>query len=479
MEPADAACVLAGIALIVGAKSFSDARTGTMHIIALISLAAAPKIVILGGTGRIGSAVASHLLTQRPDLSVYLAGRSAERGAAAVAEVKGETSSEASVQFEPLDYRDAASLRATLEDVSAVVHTAGPYAGETPDVLKAAIEKCVPCYVDLSDPLEYLDAAKALGRQLSDSSETLGLCAGGAFPGLSNVLAMECVARLGEEKRVKDIDFNYFTAGLGGSGEINLFITNDGFGCEVPVYQDGVYAPSLDAGSKTRATGQSRVEFYLDESDPSFALVGERAVWSWPFPEGALVPRQLEAGISGSSSVGMGTAPAIWNDVMGLMVDVVPRDWWRSEAFSNGLAKFSKPLVDFTDQFVGETHAMRIDVVAEDGSRVTAVQAHESFRRCVGMSCAEFTLALLQSKGLLDDGDAAGGGASDGEQRAPGEEEEDEEGEVSFAGGGVLPNSGVFTPEELFAPEEARRLMLDRLLAVPGTLNAGFMSKEA
>ena len=72
------------------------------------------------------------------------------------------------------------------------------------------------------------------------------------------------------------------------------------------------------------------VKFFLDEAEPSAQLVGERAVWSWPFPEGALVPRQLESGeggvgITGDSSVGMGTAPPIWNDVMGLMVKVSAR----------------------------------------------------------------------------------------------------------------------------------------------------------
>ena len=39
---------------------------------------------------------------------------------------------------------------------------------------------------------------------------------------------------------------------------------------------------------------------------------------------------------------------------------------------------------------------------------------------------------------------------------------------------GSLPSAGTFTPEELFATQEVRGLMLDRLLAMPGTLNAGF-----
>ena len=91
-------------------------------------------------------------------------------------------------------------------------------------------------YVDLSDPLEYLDRAKQIGREAVGSGlggGTLALCAAGAFPGLSNVLAMEAVARLkalggGASTRVKDVSFSYFTAGLGGSGDVNLFITNGG-----------------------------------------------------------------------------------------------------------------------------------------------------------------------------------------------------------------------------------------------------------
>ena len=96
------------------------------------------------------------------------------------------------------------------------------------------------------------------------------------------------------------------------------------------MYKSGKYAPSLDAGGDQRM-----VKFFLDEAEPSAKLVGERAVWSWPFPEGALVPRQLEGGadgvgISGDSSVGMGTAPPIWNVVMGLMVKVGARSMLRA-----------------------------------------------------------------------------------------------------------------------------------------------------
>eukprot|EP00966_Prymnesium_polylepis_P119804 2768678-Prymnesium_polylepis.1 len=153
---------------------------------------------------------------------------------------------------------------------------------------------------------------------------------------------MECASRLPGDSAVQDLSFSYFTAGLGGSGEINLLITNEGFGDEVPTYKNGVLSPQLNGG----ADGTT-VEFFLDPSEPSASLVGERAVWAWPFPEAATVARQLE--IRGDSAVRMGTAPDIWNAVLSFFVALVPREWWRSRAFSNGLAQFSRPLVAVTD----------------------------------------------------------------------------------------------------------------------------------
>ena len=154
-------------------------------------------------------------------------------------------------------------------------------------------------------------------------------------------------------------------------------------------------------------------------------------MWSWPFPEGCTVAQQLE--ISGASSVGMGTAPDLWNTIMGLMVGIVPRSWWLRRAFSQGLADFSRPLVAITDPFCGETHAMRVDVTGISGARVSAVQTHTSFRRVVGQCAAEFTLALLEGQ-----------------------------------------PTGVWTPEALFEQTAARTPLLTRLLEVEGTTSASF-----
>ncbi|KAJ1460256.1 Saccharopine dehydrogenase-domain-containing protein [Pelagophyceae sp. CCMP2097] len=416
------------------------------------ALAPLPRILVIGGTGRIGTAVASHLAA-RASVEVLLAGRDAKRGEKAVDEVRSEQrgDSESCVDYVCLDWRDEGALSKALAGVAAVVHTAGPYTG-APDVLQAAIRAKVPVYIDLSDPIAYLRAATALGP-LAEQSGTLALVAGGAFPGMTNVLAMECAHRLG--RPVHDLTFSYFTAGLGGSGVVNLEITNEGFGQPVNRYFNGKAVAPVDAGG-----GSRKVEFFLEGNEPSKALVGTRNVWNWPFPEALTVAEELK--VSGKSTVGMGTAPDVWNVVMSGMTAVVPRGWWLKKPFYNGLAIFSRPLVAATDAFVGETHAMRIDVSSDCGRRVSAVQAHASFRRCVGQSCAEFTLALLESKGLVTVPDGIGRPAA--AQAA------------LFKSG--LHKSGVFLPEALFSGAEARKPMLQRLLGTQGTLNSGFEGAE-
>ena len=76
--------------------------------------------------------------------------------------------------------------------------------------MQAAIAAKVPVYADLSDPVDYIAAAQAMHAD-AQAAGTSAVLAAGAFPGLSNVMAVECAARLGAP--VHDLRFSYFTAG--------------------------------------------------------------------------------------------------------------------------------------------------------------------------------------------------------------------------------------------------------------------------
>ena len=318
------------------------------------------SVLLIGGSGRIGTAVAAHLIRaeQKLPLRIVLSGRSARRGREAIEEVVddvgGWTTLQRSghhVEFKRLDLRDESALLETFArtNYSAVVHTAGPF-DNVPEVLRAAIQAKVPAYCDVADPMEYIEDALKLGPK-AKSAGTLALVAAGAFPGMSNLLALEGRDAL-RDRSVQNLSFNYFTAGLGGSGNINLLITNLGFGDPVCCVKNGEECRELVAG------GQAEVVDFGKG-------IGRVNTWSWPFPEGLTVSRHL--GIQGSSRVAMGTAPEIWNVIMSGMTDLLPRSLWRDATFSGGLARFSEPLVAFTDKFVGETHAIRVDISSVQG----------------------------------------------------------------------------------------------------------------
>lgn len=80
----------------------------------------------------------------------------------------------------------------------------------TPHALQACIENNVPVYVDLSDPLEFIEAAQDMSSAAA-AAGTAAVVSAGAFPGLSNVLSVELARQLPAPPA--DVKFSYFTAG--------------------------------------------------------------------------------------------------------------------------------------------------------------------------------------------------------------------------------------------------------------------------
>jgi NAD(P)-dependent dehydrogenase (short-subunit alcohol dehydrogenase family) len=412
------------------------------------------RVVILGGTGRIGTAVAIHLLRRDPTVQVVLVGRRPNQGKSALQEVLSESKATPErISLSQIDtiWKESETFQALVDSADCLIHTAGPYSDQKPVPLKMALQskKC-QAYVDISDPLSYLEQSLLLSHEAQASNLT-ALVAAGAFPGMSNVLAKEASQVLvGQRQRVQDVRFNYFTAGLGGSGVVNLYITNLGFGEPMVQYDRG----ELRWYMALSGLLLGKVDFFLPHltDHPGNELakqrVGRKTVFAWPFPEAATVAKNVKA--RGNSYAAMGTAPDIWNAMLGILVKLVPRTWWKNTEFSKFMADFSQPLVLATDALLqqttttggtGETHAIRVDVTSVMGPRenddsnskqsikgVSIVQAHDSFRQCVGQSCAEFALDLLNH-----------------------------------------PKPGVYLPEQFYEDSNDRSRILEKLTTTPGT----------
>jgi hypothetical protein len=424
----------------------------------------------------VGTAVAKHLLARRPNAHIILSGRrpiSDHQTTKVVKELQQQQQLyiDNSNEYEPsgtiqylcqdFDQKIHSSITSPtvntsdwvriFETVDCIIHTAGPYIDCIPRVLEIAIQAHVPAYIDVSDPLPYLEHGISNNHHTAvQLNRTTALLAAGAYPGMSNVLGIETAKQLmkaTQQEAIQDIRYNFFAAGLGGIGLVNLYITNIGFGDPIGLYDNGQLHLYTALSGLLLGTVDfffpsdvPAAEKYGNENDVLKERVGTKQVFAWPFPEGATVPTQLRA--RGSSSVAMGVAPDLWNTILGLLVSIVPRTWWRNHRFSKFMADFSQPLVILTDKYmkwtdpnkVGETHCMRIDVTSCVSTRgqvertMSTIQAHESLRTCVGQSCAEFALDCLEH-----------------------------------------PQPGVYYPEQRYEEDVSRKRILDQLTTTDGT----------
>jgi saccharopine dehydrogenase-like NADP-dependent oxidoreductase len=121
-----------------------------------------PRILVIGGSGRVGGSAVRALYEQRallPGMSLCVAGRRRENWETYVAskpELQG-----ADVGFLELDYEDAEALTEAIEQCDMVVNTAGPFQGlASPLVLQTALS-LGKNYIDVCDDIKLSRVARA------------------------------------------------------------------------------------------------------------------------------------------------------------------------------------------------------------------------------------------------------------------------------------------------------------------------------
>ncbi|XP_026659657.2 uncharacterized protein LOC103705067 isoform X3 [Phoenix dactylifera] len=161
------------------------------------------RVLILGGTGRVGGSTATALSKLCPSFQILIAGRNRERGAELVSTL-GEN-----FEFVELNINNAKMMEAALEGVDLVVHAAGPFQRkEKCTVLEAAISTKT-AYVDVCDDTDYARRAKCF-HQKAVAAGIPAITTGGIYPGVSNVMAAELVRfaqseNAGEPERLRNL----------------------------------------------------------------------------------------------------------------------------------------------------------------------------------------------------------------------------------------------------------------------------------
>ncbi|KAG8050705.1 hypothetical protein GUJ93_ZPchr0009g1372 [Zizania palustris] len=332
------------------------------------------RVLVLGGTGRVGGSTAAALSKLRPDFNILIAGRNREKGESLASKL-GEQS-----EFVQVDIRNASILEEALQGVDLVVHAAGPFQRENEcTVLQAAIATKT-AYIDVCDDTNYSWRAKSFHEQ-AKACGVPAITTAGIYPGVSNVMAAELVRaarneNAGEPERLR---FFYYTAGSGGAGPTILTTSFLLLAEDVIAYNRGEeikLKPYSGALSIDFGKGVRKKDVYLlnlPEVTSAYKILGVPTV-----------------------SARFGTAPFFWNWGMQAFTKFLPVEFLRDKNKVTKLVEFVDPFVRAIDGIAGERVSMRVDLDCTNGRNTIGLFSHRKLSVSIGYATAAFVLALLE-----------------------------------------------------------------------------------
>lgn len=374
-----------------------------------LAYAVRPRVLVIGGSGRVGGSAVRSLYFGDKDLDLTVAGRSSSNFDAFLGRNKIEAG-EGGVQFQAMDIYNEAELDSVIPTFDLILHTAGPFQGlKVPNVLESAM-KYGKKYVDVMDDVELSRVARTEKyQQLAASSGGTSVVSAGIWPGGSSLLAQQSIAAAGGPDNIEKVTFDFFTAGSGNAGTTIITATFLILGEDVLTYEQGqrVYRKS--------ATDNKEIDFG--------PYVGEREVARLNLIECESC-YQSSGGKIPNVSTFFGTAPPFWNKLFAIMANLIPQKALQNREAMEKLATFSMPMIRLIDKFVGSMNSIKVTLQTKDGQERSAIMTHDDLEAAVGDSLAAFALGMLPSED------------------------------------GTVPelNSGVFYPEEM--PEEYRNRVL-------------------
>lgn len=364
-------------------------------------------IVVIGGTGRVGSSAANAiqkaLSESSPSSKIVLASRNKASFEETVSRFPGLRSN--TTTFREVDVSDIQSIENVIKGADLVINTAGPFQTvKTCNVLEACINLSVPNYLDVCDDGSYAKNAKSLDAK-AKASKVTAITSGGIYPGVSNIMAAKAIqnqlsdAKIARERNDQDGEaesssssgekkdeieyllYNYFTAGSGGVGSTILATSFLLCGEEVTIYENGKEVRTEPASSR------KVVDFGKG--------VGKREIFLYNLPEVESTHKIFNVP---TVKARFGTSPGIWNTAMVAMARLLPSDILENKELMQQGASALMPLVKLVDSAVGEKMSIKIDCKLKDGKISTSLFTHNKLSECVGQSVAAFALAMLEGQ---------------------------------------------------------------------------------
>ncbi|MBR8827491.1 MAG: saccharopine dehydrogenase NADP-binding domain-containing protein [Gomphosphaeria aponina SAG 52.96 = DSM 107014] len=322
------------------------------------------KVLILGGSGRIGSSVAQDL-SKHTDAEIIVTGRGENR------EGKGG--------FLKLDLADIEGLRKAICGCQLVIHCAGPFHFRDGMVLKICIETGVN-YLDVSDHRSFYEKVISYREEAAAAGVTAILNTG-IFPGISNSMVRQGVEELDTTEK---IHLSYVVAGSGGAGITVMRTTFLGLRKAFTAWINGKWEEVLPYSDREiiefpSPYGKTGV-YWFD--------VPETYTFAESFPVQTVITK-------------FGSVPDFYNHLTWITAHVFPSSWLENPVGIEFLSQVSHKMTGFTDKFSGIGVAMRAEITGtknEKQAKYCSTMVHENTAVAAGCGCGSVAQLLLAGK---------------------------------------------------------------------------------
>jgi saccharopine dehydrogenase-like NADP-dependent oxidoreductase len=327
------------------------------------------RILIIGGTGRIGSSVAR-------DLASHTSAEITVTGRQLVSEALVNAPGGAPVQFLALDLADTEGLHQAIASHNLVIHCAGPFVYRDVTVLKSCIEEGVN-YLDVSDNRAFTRKALAC-RDAAAAAGVTAIINTGIFPGISNSMVRHDVEQLDQAER---IHLSYVVSGSGGAGVTVMRTTFLGLQEPFEAWIDNQWQwvkPYSDREPISFPKPYGKAGVYWFDMPEAFTLVDS-------FPVKTVITK-------------FGSVPDFYNHLTWIAAHIFPPSWLKNPAGIEFLAHVSHRMTQFSDRFSGIGVAIRSEVTGYKNGEplgVCSTLVHENTAVAAGAGTGSIAELML------------------------------------------------------------------------------------
>lgn len=256
------------------------------------------KLVVLGGSGSVGSTAVKTLGSSDVFSEIKIADKNIEKAE--------ELATDISVKAlaERFDAGDPDSVKKVVEDCDVALNCVGPFYEFGPPILEGVIRAGID-YVDICDDL---DATKDL-LEMNEKARDAGISAligMGSSPGIANLLVKFCANHLLDE--VDSVDIYHAHGGEEVEGPAVVKHRIHSMSIPIPVYDDGEFK-RLSLFENAGKAYEETVEFHD---------IGTYDVYLYPHPETVTLPEHIE-GVNRVTNLGLVLPPEYAGYIKGMV----------------------------------------------------------------------------------------------------------------------------------------------------------------